>query len=87
MDGFIVALAKKRKGADARKPMGSDKGKDDTSSGDSSDSGGNYSDIEDSSLADMVDAMGLDDSAAEKFGNALSDYVKACVDRALDEGE
>lgn len=86
--GFIEMLAKRRKGADARTPKAASKGEEDDKGGVAVVvEGGDYSDVEESALADMVEAMDLDDDKAEAFGTALGQYVESCVKRAIDELE
>ena len=46
---------------------------------------GSYDDVENSAADELASLAGVKDKAA--FKSALSDYVRACVKRAMDEEE
>jgi len=61
-------------------------------SGDEGDDGddkpmSSYGDVEDNAANDLFDALGVDEGDRAQAKSALSDYVKACVEKALDEQE
>lgn len=82
VEGYIAGLAKRKKGAAAR----GEKSKDDEEKVAKEDGGDDYDEVEESALADMAEALGLEGKAADKFSAALSEYVEACVQRQMDEG-
>lgn len=60
--------------------------------GDDEDDGGekdmkSYGDVEDSAANDLMDALGVEEGDRDAAKTALRDYVKACVEKALDEEE
>lgn len=46
-----------------------------------------YDDVGDSAANDLFDALGVDEGSREQAKSALSDYVKACVEKALSDNE
>ena len=46
-----------------------------------------YDDVEGNAADDLMDALGVDEGSREQAKSALRDYVKACVEKALDNSE
>jgi len=44
-----------------------------------------YGDVEESAVNDLMDALGVDEGSRDQAKTALSQYVKACIEKALDE--